>query len=80
MSDSDSDFEDGDNKKEVTELELIDKSRLEHLVTEAYTNFTEQFHSMSIKQKTNYFVSSHTFLLNILDHKYSVDEYLPLFD
>ncbi len=41
FSDSDSDFEDGENKKEMTELDLIDKSKLENLVQEAYTNFTD---------------------------------------
>lgn len=58
MSDSDSDFEDGVNQKEGTELDIIDKSKLEHLISEAYTNFDSKFNSMSIKQKTNYFVRS----------------------
>ena len=32
LSDSESDFEDGDNQKEMTELDLIDKSKLEHMI------------------------------------------------
>lgn len=46
LSDSDSDFEDGENRKdkmEGTELDLIDKSRLEKLISDAYTNFDEKF-------------------------------------
>lgn len=38
-------------------MDIIDKSRLEHLISEAYNNFDAKFNSMSIKQKTNYFVS-----------------------
>lgn len=79
FSDSDSDFEDGDNKKEMTELDLIDKSKLENLVQEAYTNFTDQFNHMSIKQKTNYFVSEVIIKLNA-DNKHSAHEHMPLPD
>lgn len=68
LSDSDSDFEDGDNKKEGTELDIIDKSKLEHLISEAYNNFDEKFNHMSIKQKTNYFVRFTLILINLLDH------------
>jgi len=32
FSNSDSDFEDGENQKEMTELDLIDKSKLEHMI------------------------------------------------
>lgn len=54
----DEDFENGDNKKEGTELEIIDTNQLENMVQDAYANFNEQFNHMSIKQKTNYFVIS----------------------
>jgi hypothetical protein len=43
-SDSDSDFEDGQNpNKEGTELDIFDKSKLENLISEAYNNFDEKF-------------------------------------
>ena len=51
-SDSDSeedDFENGDNKKEGTELEIIDTQKVENLISDAFANFNEQFNHMSIK-------------------------------
>ena len=51
----------------MTELDLIDKSKLEHMIQDAYTNFSEQFSQMSIKQKTNYFVSMAAKLSQIIN-------------
>lgn len=81
-SDSDSDFENGDNKKEGTELEIVDGSKLEVLISEAYRNFDEKFMHMSIKQKTNYFVRIlHKLTTSgIVDYKHCANEHLPLFD
>ena len=57
-SDSSDDFEIGDNLKDAngTEMDIIDRSKFEKEVKESYNNFDEKFKSMSIKQKTNYFV------------------------
>ena len=57
-SDSSDDFENGDNLKDAngTEMDIIDRSKFEKEVKESYNNFDEKFKSMSIKQKTNYFV------------------------
>jgi hypothetical protein len=62
-----------------SDVDMVDGRKFENMI-EDYATFNEQFAHMSIKQKTSYFVRICFLtecLVLLLDHQYSVDEYMP---